>query len=112
MSIVEKLRQARNIEIEIDGVVFLAKRPTDLQAARWHSEKYNFCDMAADSVYGWRGFTGDMISSDLPKAEIPFDKELWSEWIVDNQEYWTPIAEKVLTAYSDFRKTKGEAAKN
>ena len=43
---------------------------------------------------------------------VPFDADLWAEWIADHPEQWDAITAAVVESYRTHRTAREEVAKN
>jgi len=113
-SLVQKMRESRQIRVDVSGMVFLAMRPTDIQAAKFHRNinGLNLDDGAKECVYGWENVKASDIMPKMSDDIIDFKEALWREWIDDNSDLWEPISTAVISAYSDAKKEKTSAEKN
>lgn len=108
-SLIEKLRKARESTVEIDGRRWTIRRPTDLDMARLAGkDNYELLKFVA----GW-----DMTEIDLcipgGTAElVPFDADLFAEWIKDQPKWWAPLIAAVRSAYNQHAETLEADTKN
>jgi hypothetical protein len=108
MSLVDKLRRARERDIPAAGHVFTVRRPTALQRIELLGARP--VDLVRQCVSGWNLRLIDLIPGGDASA-APFD-ELWSEWLDDHPEVWAPLSEAVLALVQDHDAALEAAEKN
>lgn len=106
--LIERMRAARSRDVEVNGRKFTIMRPTDYDMVQLvGKDAYALLDF----VVGW-----DMTELDLwpggTGAKVPFDKQLWREWIADNPSFWEPLISAIRDAYAEHAKTLEGDAKN
>ena len=99
MSILEKLRKAREARVEAGGVTFVVRRPTDLDmmemAGRIDARRL------IPFVVGWDGVTeGHLVKGGDPHP-LAFDKDACAEWLADRPDLLAPLVEKIIASYSE-----------
>lgn len=107
MSLVEKMRKAREQVIELEGHRFTIRRPTDAEVACGPGPM----DLVYQYVVGWDLKEIDLFPGGSP-VEAAFDAEVWREWVADQPTLWAPIFEAVQKAYSDHAAKLEDTAKN
>lgn len=109
-SLIERLRKARQSEVQIGEFKFTVRRPTDAEATGLREVTLH--DLVASFVIGW----GNVKESDIVPGGNPvpaaFSTSLWAEWSADHPEFWGPIADAVMASYSSHRGVVKEAEKN
>lgn len=64
-------------------------------------------------VVGWEGFTeADFLGAAGASDPLPFNAELWAEWISDHLALVPKVAQKLVEIIEAHAATKEEAAKN
>ena len=110
MSLLDKLRAAREVRKPIGAHTFVFRRPTDLDMARWrgrpdHADLFKF-------VVGWDGVNEiDIIPGGDPHP-APFSPDLLTEWLSDRLDLYGPLAEAVLATYTDHKASQQAAVGN
>jgi hypothetical protein len=102
MSLIDKLRRAREKKIEPGGVTFIVRRPTDLDmmemAGKVDARKL------IPFIIGWEGVTeGHLVNGGDPHP-LPFDREACAEWLADRPDLLAPVVEQTIALYSDHAK--------
>jgi hypothetical protein len=108
--LIEKIRRARELGVEAGGFKFTVRRPTDLEIAGMSEMTQS--EILRRFVIGWDGVkevdlvpggTGDM---------VPFESELFMEWIADRPALWGPLAQAAVSSYAAHRQKLEDEAKN
>lgn len=114
MSLVNQLRKSRESVIDVCGHRLAIRRPTDLQATGMRYDSLRKAvEGVAPYVIGWEDMTE--LKLGIPGgtgAEVPFDSELFLEWISDKPEMWAPLSEGVLKAFTNHRDKEEAIVKN
>ena len=111
MSLIDKMRKAREIGIEADGRKFKIRRPTD-------EEWLDICTNKPTPLNTIRRFTidWDMAELDLFPGggpdKVTFDAEMFSEWIADQPDSWMPLYNGIVSAYNEYNAKREAAVKN
>ena len=111
-NLIERIRKARQTRVEVNGKIFLCRRPTDWEVYEIRTGVKNLqMDILEKFVVGWEGFTElDLVpGGDSTVAE--FSKELFSEWVQDNPDFWAPLTAAITAEYSAHKLRKEDAAK-
>lgn len=112
-SLVERLRKARENAVAVGDWKFTFRRPTDYEAAKIYADNLSQFDVARKYVIGWKGIVErDLLPSSGGDQAVPFDRELWAEWLQDRPDLWEPIYTAIVDAYRRHRGLDEEAAKN
>jgi hypothetical protein len=116
MGLADKLRKAREIEIEAGEFVFTARRPTDLEMIGIRASKSS--ETLLPFVIGWKKKDGTLPSEmdlGLPHGDphpLPFDAEACAEFLSDRVDLFQVVMERLVSAYVEHANQLGEAAKN
>ena len=113
MSLVEKIRKARQKTVDVGGFRFVVRRPTDLEMIGL-SERLRRQDMGAllGYVLGWEGVKElDIIPGGDPHP-LAFDAEVCAEWLADRPDLLDAIAKEVLDTYQAHAEALRGAEKN
>jgi len=108
MTPLEKLRKARERNVPVDGHIFTIRRPTNAEVA---SLSGTGLDMVKRFVVGWDLREIDVVpgGTDIP---LPFDAELFADWIEDRPEFWAALFESIQGAYLEHAQAQDAARKN
>jgi hypothetical protein len=109
MSLVDKIRKARETGVEVEGFRFTIRRPTDQEAISLKGA--SFIEISQRFVVGWSGVKEVDIVPGGDGVEVAFDAEVWKEWCADNPNFWGPVANAVLASYNDHCKARNDTKK-
>lgn len=109
MSLIDKIRKAREMSVEVDGRKFTIRRPTDEEAAKFHDE--TAIAYVKRFTVGWDLAEIDIIPGGGPE-KVPFDADLFAEWVADKPTLWIPLGTKILEAYQAHCQKRETAEKN
>lgn len=109
MSLIEKLKKARETGVEVGNFRFTIRRPTDQEAIKLESITY--IEIAQRFVVNWSGVKEMDIIPGGDGKDVPFDAELWREWCADKPEFWEPLAMAVVDSYQDHIKSLDDSKK-
>lgn len=112
MSILDKIKKAREFMIEVEGVRFTLSRPTDLEAI---TMKYESVEQAVLDVprfvVGWSLQEIDLFPGGNAIAVEP-EAEVVSAYLADRPDMWMPLIEALKDSYSKHSKKREERSKN
>ena len=111
MSLVEKIRKARETSVEAGGRRFVIRRPTDEEALANSRAGASLLDVVRQFTIGWEMTELDLIPGGSP-TPVPFSAELFGEWVADQPSIWEPLGNAILAAYKAHADKRGEAVKN
>ena len=111
-SAIERLRRARQSTAPSGKRTFTIRRPTDLEMHEL-AGKIDQRALLVRFVVDW----GVMSELDLGipgggPDPVPFEPELWAEWIADHPEHWDDISAAVIEGYRAHKAALEETAKN
>lgn len=109
MTLAEKMRKARQRQVEAGGFTFTIRRPTDLEASRLGKARTE--DLLA-FVVGWSGVMEIHLVPGGTSVEVPWNAELCQEFLADRPDLWDPLATAVLALYTEHVAALEDAAKN
>lgn len=110
MSLAEKIRKARQQNVEIGLFTFTVSRPTDVDMLKLRGVMT--VEALLGYVVGWDGVKeSDLVPGGSP-VPVTFDTEIAREWLADRPDLLAPLVDKVLELYSAHVKAKDDAGKN
>lgn len=109
MSLIEKMRRAREREVEAGGHKFTVRRPTD-EDVEFHKIEPGL-GLVKSFVVGWDFKELDVINGGGPEA-VPFNAAVWSEWVADHPEVWEPLGNAIVDLYKAHKAQVEADAKN
>lgn len=110
-ALIEKLRRAREVKVSVGGKTFTVRRPNDVDAIAWQEAGGGFAMAAERFVVGWDLCEVDIIPGGGPDP-VPFDVELWAEFVADRHDLWRPLAIAALDGYKKHEEEVTQQAKN
>lgn len=105
----EKMRRAREFDVQIEGHKFTVRRPTDAELLDLSGSKA--FDFACRFVVGWDVKELDMIPGGGPDV-VPFDVADWVEWLGDRSDLWEPLSKAIVDSYKAHEAATKENEKN
>ena len=109
MTPIEKRLKARETNVETGGHTYTLRRPTAAQMARLSDASR--LDMVRECVVSWSLKHIDIYPGGDP-VPCEFDAVLWSDYLDDHPEIWTPLADAILAAIAAHQQGIEAAAKN
>ena len=111
MSNADILRKARMVVVEVGKWSFTIRRPTDQEGIYIHRGDYDFFELIKRFTVGWDLTELDVIPGGTG-AKLPFDAELFGEWVADQPAVWEPLAQAIMDAYKAHADKREAAVKN
>lgn len=97
MSLVDKIKKARETTVEADGKKFTIRRPTEADQADMYAKSASQLELIKRSVVDWNLQEIDIIAGGNP-VDVPFTPELFAEYINDHSTLWQPLREAIRAA--------------
>lgn len=109
--LIDKIRQSRQQTVEVEGLRFTVRRPTDLETLHWLGDGLEQDEILRRFVIGWDGVKeADLINGGTPKP-VEFDSDLFMEWVADRPQTWAPLIEAITTAYREHQRQLEDSLK-
>lgn len=110
MTLIEKMRAARERRVEAGGFKFTVRRPTDVEMLELQGE--GSVSRLFPFVVGWEGVKEiDLIAGGDP-VPVPFDSALFAEWVSDRPDILGPIVSEVMESYRKHSEALEDLRKN
>lgn len=109
--LINRLKKTRISRVELDGLVFIIRRPTDLEYLELQERGINQRAIF-DFVEGWENVKEMDIFSGASDEKIEFSRSLFSEWVSDHPRYWNLITDEVIGSYTRHIGLVEESKKN
>lgn len=109
--LIARLRKQREGRVTLGPFTVTFRRPTDVEMVAIGRGGLDWSVLARDHVVGWEGVTDGAIAGGGGTNVVAFDAALWREWCADRPDFWAPIGQAVLEAYTLHQAALGEAAK-
>lgn len=110
MSLIEKLKRARESTVEVGGFTFTVRRPTDLEMFELRNSlgprgllKF---------VVGWGGVKESDLFNGGDPHPVAFDQDVCAEWLSDRAELLSTVVAKVRETYYQAKGKLDDSAKN
>lgn len=110
MSLVEKLKRARESWTTVGKFEFLVRRPTALEGAEL-ARSGPRAQLAA-AVVGWKGVTEQDLVPGGTADPVPFDAEVFVEWVSDRPEILLALTTAINDAVAAYAAKRRELEKN
>lgn len=115
MNLIEKIRAARQVNVEIDGNSFTVRRPTDMEMAKLKTDAvrqgFSDSDVLRKYVVDWHGVQEIHLIPGGSPVDVPFEADLFMEWVADKPECWSPLVDAILNAYRAHEEARIELEK-
>lgn len=110
MSLIDKIRKARESRVEAGGFGFSIRRPTGLEMIELQNQPRGRAILPF--VVGWDGVTeGDLIPGGDPHP-LAFDADVCAAWLEDRLDLLVPVSEAVFASFAEHAKRLEDAKKN
>jgi len=110
VSLVEKIRKARESKVEAGGFTFVIRRPTALEMAEMPAISRGRAILPF--VIGWEGVKEiDVVPGGDPHP-LPFNADVCAEWLGDRLDILAPLATQIFDAYTGYQKALEEQKKS
>lgn len=109
MAALDKRLKAREMVVDLLGHRYTLRRPTAKQ--RIDAAGGTRLDLARACVVGW-DLTGLDLLPGGDALPMPFDRDLWDDWLDDAPDLWLPLIEAVEDLIARHDAALEAAAKN
>lgn len=110
MSVIDKMRRAREKIVVVGGFQFTIRRPTDVEMVALGGT--GSIARLFPFVVNWESVREiDLIPGGDPHP-LPFDADVCSEWLSDRPDLAGPLVEAILLAYDEHFAAMEAAKKN
>lgn len=110
MSLIDKVKKARQIVVPQDGFSIIVRRPTDLE---WYELRGQIEPrQVLQFIDGWDKVTEAHIVNGGDPHPLPFDKEVAVAWIEDEPELLGAVIQAVIDGYTQHAAARDQASKN
>jgi hypothetical protein len=113
--LIAKLRAKRSGVVTIDGRTFTVRRPTLHEYLQYRTEDNRVHIPVEDLrkfVTDWGGFTELDFWGGGSSETVPFDPDLFMEWIADYPKIWTRLLNEILESFNRYINSRDDIAKN
>jgi hypothetical protein len=109
-ALADKIRRARESDVEAGGFSFTIRRPTDAEAMTLAGTNV-VENLLCRFVVGWNLKEIDLIPGGSPVAAA-FDVDAFGEWVSDQPETLAALSSAIVAAYQAHVAKRGDAEKN
>lgn len=96
-TLADKIRASRIKKVEVEGKTFFIRRPTHAEAATIGA--IPLVDVCVEFTVDWEGIReSDLLESGSTDI-VPFDKDIWGEYLPDKPELWRPLSSAIIEHY-------------
>lgn len=110
--LIARLRAQRELKVNVGKFVFIVERPTDAAIMDQQRRQLSNFEMVCEQVRGWQNVSEDDVVGGGGTDAVVFSPELWREWASDRVDFWGPIAEALLAAYTEHARGLETVEKN
>ena len=110
MSLAEKIRKAREQEVEAAGFFFLVRRPTDVEMMELRGSR--IARAILPYIIGWEGVTEISILGNGSPHPVEFDADACAEWLQDRIDILALLTQAIFDAYQAHSEKTEQAVKN
>lgn len=111
MNLAEKMKESRKVVVTVGKLKFYGRRPTLEEFGRLYNANANSYEIARKYIYDWEVTEKDLFHEGA-KESVPFDVELFSEYISDAPETAEKIRDALVNALNGYLETKESLKKN
>jgi hypothetical protein len=112
-NLIDKMRKARESSVKVAGYTFTIRRPTDMDAlGMTFTSQQDAIRGIMRYIIGWGGVTELDLVPGGTKEPVPFDSDLFEDWVQDRPDLWQALTEGVRAAYQAHTDKLEASAKN
>lgn len=111
MSLTEKIRESRKVVVEVGKIKFFGRRPTLEEFGKLYNANANSYEIARKYINDWEVTEKDLFP-DGSQDPVPFNAELFDEYIVDSPVAAEKIRDALLIAVNGYLEKKESLKKN
>lgn len=108
----DKIRKARETQVEVNGHKYTVRRPTEAQRTEWfRDEGISPLELVRRCVISWDLLETDLLAGGNP-IPAEFSSDAFAEYVNDNIELWIPLSEAIKEAIKSRLGSLDDAKKN
>jgi len=112
MSVLEKLREAREQVVPVGKYSFRILRPRALEMVEMQHTTLSRGRAVLPFVVGWEGVTSLDLIPGGDAHPLPFDAAVAAEWLTDRLDLLQPLTDAIFKSYADYEAAQETARKN
>lgn len=111
MSLLDRIKKAREVKVPVGGFTFLVRRPSELEMLELKRSGITERKLL-DFVVGWEGVKeSDLINGGDPHP-LAFDSAACCLWLEDRADLLGPVVSQVIQSFQDHAAQRQAAEKN
>jgi hypothetical protein len=110
MSLLEKLRAAREQTVTVGKYSFRIRRPRALEMVEMQTLPRGRAVLPF--IIGWEGVTSLDLIPGGDAHPLPFDADVAADWLTDRLDLLQPLADAIMQSYFDYEAAQETARKN
>lgn len=108
----ERMRKAREAQVEVNGHKYTIRRPTEAQRAEWlRNEGISPLELVRRCVISWDLLETDLLAGGNP-IPAEFTADAFAEYVNDKIDLWEPLSEAIKQAIESRLGSLEDAKKN
>ena len=107
--LIEKIKASRLTTISIENFIFTIRRPTDYEATKAVGKSQE--DFFRQFVTDWHGVQEIHLVAGGTSVDVPFESDLFLEWIADQPQLWEPLMQGIIDSYKQHDKRRSDSEK-
>jgi len=112
MSLVERMKASRKVEVTVGEITFTGRRPTLEEFGKLYNENANSYEIASRFITNWEGVKESHLFSSGSDESVPFSGDVFREYISDSPEVAEKIRDSLVQALNTYLETKESLKKN
>lgn len=109
-ALINKIRQSRQKQVAAGNYHFTVRRPTNLEISKMRGVA-DTEDLLRKFVIDWDLTELDVYSGGTADR-VPFEPDLFVEWVADRPELWGPLTDAIVEAYKAHEARQVDELKN
>ena len=111
MSLTERMKESRKVSVTVGKMKFFGRRPTLEEFGKLYNANANSYEIARKYINDWEVTEKDLFPEGS-KDSVPFDADLFAEYISDSPESAEKIRDALVNALNSYLETKESLKKN
>lgn len=111
MSLTERMKESRKVVVTVGKMKFFGMRPTLEEFGKLYNANANSYEIARKYINDWEVTEKDLFPEGSADS-VPFDADLFAEYISDSPESAEKIRDALVNALNSYLETKESLKKN
>ena len=112
MSLVDRMKESRKVEVMVGEMKFMARRPTLEDFGKLYNDNVNSYEMSSRYVTGWDGVKEKHLFPEGSEELVTFSAELFREYISDAPDVAEKIRDALVASLNDYVSKRDLLRKN